>query len=104
MSIRELKQTTELVKHLLQTKPETRNSDMLLFVEVCRAINPEIVRYPMQHVLLHLTEFRLPTTETVRRTRQKIQAEFPELASDKRIQKMKAEREKEFRQYAKENV
>ena len=104
MSIKELKQTSELVKHLLKTKPETRNSDMLLFVEVCRAINPDIVNYPMWYVLLNLKEFGLPNTETVRRARQKIQAQFPNLASDERIRRRKADREEDFRIFARETI
>ena len=66
--------------------------------------NYSSMNYPMYYVMLHLNDFGLPSTETVRRTRQKIQAEFPDLASDKRIQKMKAEREAEFRKFAKETV
>ena len=100
----ELKNISELVKFLLEEKPETRDSDMRLYIEVCKMINPESVKFPVEYVLLHLKEFKLPNTETVRRTRQKVQATYPELAGNRKVEKARAENEKVFRQFARENL
>ena len=100
----ELKRTSNLVKLLLEEKPETRDSDMLLYIEVCKILNPESVKFPVEYVLLHLKEFGLPNTETVRRTRQKVQASFPELAGNRKVEKARAENENAFRQFARENL
>ena len=99
----DLKRTSVIVKKLLEEKKETRESDMLLYVEVCRTLCPESLEHPMWYVLLHLKEFGLPNTETVRRSRQKMQEKYPELASSARVQRMRAEREERFRAFARSN-
>ena len=54
----------------------------------------------VQKFFLHLSEFGLPTTETVRRTRQKIQAANPWLAGNRCVRKMRQKNEQAFREYA----
>ena len=96
----EIKNTAELVKQVLTESEAARNSDMKLYVEVCVRLNPDAIKKPFWTVLLNLKEYNLPNIETVRRTRQKLQAECPELAGTEKIQGFRADREKEFREYA----
>ena len=93
--------TTEaLVKEILIESKAARNSDMLLYVKVCEKINPEVLKLPINTLLLSLKEYSIPCPESVRRTRQKLQRRHIELASDKRIAKLRAENEAEYREYA----
>lgn len=98
----EIKNTAELVKQVLTESESARNSDMKLYVELCMRLNPIAATMPFWTVLLNLKEYDLPNIETVRRTRQKLQAEFPELAGSEKIQSIRADREKDFREYARE--
>lgn len=97
----ELKNTTELVKQVLETVPAARNSDNLLFIEVVKIINLNLIFKPLAEVLTNLTEYGLPSIETVGRCRRKIQAECPELRAKQAVQECRADREEEFRSWAK---
>ena len=97
----ELKNTTELVKQVLETVPAARNSDNLLFIEVVKNINVNLIFKPLAEVLTNLQEYSLPSIETVGRGRRKIQAEYPELRAKKAVQDCRDEREEEFRSWSK---
>lgn len=97
----ELKNTTLLVKQVLETVPAARNSDNLLFIEVVKIININLIFKPLAEVLTNLKEYDLPSIETVGRCRRKLQAEFPELKAKKSVQDIRGDREEEFREWAK---
>lgn len=100
----DIKYTSTLVKSILEIDPQTRNDDNLLYLRVIeqeamwRGINLENLSVPA--FLLNLKELKFPAFETVRRTRQKTQVDYPELAADDRVNEGRSEREKEFRAYA----
>ena len=96
----EIKRTSAIVKEILQEMPETRNSDDQLYFEVCRRINKNIANLPFWNVILMRKSLNIPGFETVRRTRQKIQASFPDLAGTENVEAFRAVREEEFRDYA----
>ena len=96
----EIQKTNNLVKDILIESEAARNSDMFLYLKVCERVSPEALQQPFHVVISSLKNLNLPPFETVRRTRQKIQADFPELASCKRVEKMKAVKEEAFREYA----
>lgn len=96
----ELKTTAELVKNILMKCPEARNSDDVLYYKVCERINPIGVGLPFAIVFRDRKSFGYPSTETVRRTRQKLQAEHPELASVDAVKAVKKENEKSFKAYS----
>ena len=104
----ELKTTTDLVKGILQRCPEARNSDNILYYYVCRIIGNEngidIDHISMPHFFLHLNDYNMPQFETVRRTRQKIQAEYPELSGNERVQAQRMMNEEVYRKYARGGV
>ena len=100
--MKNLKNTTELVKHLLQTVPATRNSDDFLYIKVCESIGKQYVNLPFQWVIMCREDFGFPAFETVRRTRQKIQQHNPELAASPDVEAMRMVLEKDYREYARQ--
>lgn len=96
----ELINATELIKKMLEHYPEARNSDDDLYLLVCRAINIEILHLPFGLVMRQRKKYKLPAFETVRRTRQKIQASHPELCVCADVEAMREINEGTFRDYA----
>lgn len=97
----ELKTTAKLVKHILEVDPQARNSDGRLYVKVLEHIGGiELLTMPIAHVFENQKSLGIPGFETVRRSRQKIQAEFPELAACDKVAAMRCVNEDEFRAYA----
>lgn len=97
----ELRNTTKMVKYVLEKEPRTRNSDNLLWLEVIKLKNQGVLRMPMAIVLPNLKEYGLPSIETVGRCRRKLQADFPELRAGAEVQAFRSELETEFREWAK---
>lgn len=101
----DLKNTTALVKSILEQDKQARNSDSLLYLKVLSVVADqkdvilEDVSVPFFLLNLQGTEF--PPFESVRRARQKLQAAFPELAACETVQGFRTENEKEVRAYAK---
>lgn len=99
-----LYRVTELVKIILENDERARNSDSFLYLKVLDFIGMkngiDINSMSIPVFLLSINELGFPKFETVRRTRQKIQAEFPELAANKQVREFRAEQEKEFKEYA----
>lgn len=95
-----IKKTQDIVRMMLVKHPETRNSDHLLYAEVCKFVNPEVEHWCFCDALKYMKDLGLPAFETVRRTRQKLQAAFPELAACDEVQGFRMAKEEEFRDYA----
>lgn len=96
--------TTKLVKEILEEYSPARNSDCYLYLKVIMAVGEKkgisIDKMPVETFFLNRHAMDIPGFETVRRTRQKIQAMHPELAASERVAAVRAEREQEFREYA----
>ena len=99
-----LKATTALVEQILRDEPMTRNSDSLLYLKVLRYhakeknIDLQDISVPM--FLINMDMFGFPPFESVRRTRQKTQAKFPELAANDKVSGFRAANEEVYRAYA----
>ena len=104
----DLKNTTAIVKTLLEHDKSCRNSDSFLYLKVLcvvahqKGINLENVSVPYFLLCLVGTEF--PPFESVRRARQKIQAKHPDLAACKAVEGFRAENEADYYAYAKGDV
>ena len=100
----DLKNTTALVKSILEQDKQCRNSDSFLYLKVLSVIGQQkgidIEKMSVPYFLLNLHGAGLPGFETVRRTRQKIQQHHPELAASEAVEGFRAENEKVFRAYA----
>ena len=99
-----LQTTQALVKSILETDEKSRNSDSILYLNVlniCGERNGiDVKTMTVSDFLLQLKDNGFPPFESVRRTRQKLQAEYPELRAKKEIQAFRAEQEQEYRAYA----
>ena len=99
-----MKKTQDMVHEILKGSKESRNSDMELYTNVCGHINPMVLEMPFGFVMSHLKDFGLPPFETVRRTRQKLQAEYKELRANDKVEGYRMLNEIKFKEYAKENI
>ena len=99
------KTTHDLVKKILEQRPETRNSDMALYIALAQHMESEkgvnITERPFCYVICNLKKLGLPTIESVGRARRKIQEQCPHLQSEKKVKKMRDEKEEEYRKYSK---
>lgn len=99
-----LKQVSKLVKMVLDQDEKARNSDNYLYYRILgiqgkeRGIDIDAISLPM--FFKEMSDFGFAPFETVRRTRQKIQHDFPELRAKDEVVACRAEKETEFRAYA----
>lgn len=102
--LKELTNTTKLVKIILEQDFRARSSDYFLYLKVIeyqaaeRGIDLTNISVPV--FLMRSAEWKFSPFETVRRTRQKIQAEFPELAACEQVEDFRTENEQAFREYS----
>ena len=105
MNMNDLKNTTAIVKAILEEDEQARNSDSFLYLKVLDVYGEkngiDIKSMSITTFLLHLREYGFPGFETVRRSRQKIQATYPRLAACGKVGAMREVNEQEFRAYAK---
>ena len=81
---------TEIVRKVLTEQKDSRDDDFHLVGWVYKAINPDIIDKPFRTVMWYHKDFDLPSFETIRRTRQKLQHDNPDLRGEcyeKRINK-----------------
>ena len=95
-----------VVKSILEKNTEARNDDMKLYLLVCDEINPiqgntNIGNVPFAVIMNNYKDLNLPHFESVRRSRAKIQAECPDLASDLACRKARKKLQGLYKGYAK---
>jgi hypothetical protein len=89
--------THNTVLRIMETNPETRSDDWLLILEVWKEyIGTDI---SVESLFTNHIELGVPNFETIRRCRQKIQADNPHLV-DENARIIRKKEEKEFRAYA----
>ena len=92
----DIKSTETLVYRILESDKRARYDDRYLFLQVLMAKNVNV----NQSVCEFLMNSEYPSFETVRRTRQKIQACVPVLRPDSKHQRKRKEAEEDFLRYA----
>lgn len=106
MKKKELRNTLERVRMILERYPETRNSDDLLYYRICKSVandaDVSIETMPLAFFLLHRKAIGFPPFESVRRARQKVQAKFPHLDADPSIEDARDENEMVYREFSRE--
>ena len=104
----ELKTVTKLVKCILEEDTQCRNSDSFLYLRILETYGNkngiDINEMSVPNFLLTMKKNGFPGFETVRRTRQKVQAECPELAACERVRGLRMVNETEFRQFARGDI
>lgn len=81
--MKEIRKIRSVVFQILEEDESARNSDKHLYVEVVKKLNPNLAYTPLA-IALHSTE--IPNMETVRRTRQYLQAKYDHLKADDNVQ------------------
>ena len=101
----ELKTTTKIVKAVLEHDEMARNSDSFLYLKVLEHISARnginLGFVTVKQLFSNLDYYGFPGFETVRRTRQKIQRECPELAANRDVINGRNARQAVFRSFAK---
>lgn len=88
------------VKRILENNPETRADDWLLILEVWKeSISTDI---SVEALLTHHVELDVPNFESIRRCRQKIQADNPHLVNEG-ARMIRKKEEAEYKAYALDN-
>ena len=104
----DLKNTTALVKSILEQDKQCRNSDSLLYLKVLTEVGKQkgidLEKMTVPFFLLNLHGAGFPGFETVRRTRQKIQQHHPNLSAQKAVRGFRADKEKQYREFAREEI
>ena len=92
----EIKDTKAFVEYLLREYPALRESDDLLYLEVLKRVQPywnsgrittNIENMPIGEFFSERKNMKLPSFESVRRSRAKIMEEHPELKPCEKVQK-----------------
>ena len=91
---------SKCVKRILEEDARARDDDTYLYLQVCKHFDAKALEEPFGQVLCALHRYNLPPFETVRRTRQKTQEKFPELAPSEDVKKARESKRKEYRDYA----
>ena len=95
------------VLSILQENTEARNDDMKLYLMVCNRCyqryekNQDVGSLPFAVIMNYYKELHLPHFESVRRSRAKLQATYPELAPSANVKRGRKRRENMYRNYAK---
>ena len=89
-----------LVKEILEENEDARNSDNTLYAEICYRHNPSVMRLPFEQVIRYLDGYGLPPFESVRRARQKLQAERPDLRPNDEVALFRAENETAYKEFS----
>lgn len=85
-----MKDLSQVVEKALREHPDSRDSDFRMIGWVLAMTRPEVMNLPLKRVLWQYKELDLPSFETIRRTRQKLQHDKPELRGksyEKRMEK-----------------
>ena len=95
----ELKRTSTIVLKILKEDVLSRKDDNYLIKRVHDTVIPGASEMTLNQVLGLITRKELPCFESIRRTRQKIQKDHPEL-TDVKTMIHRLDKEQEYREYA----
>lgn len=98
--MKDLKSIKALVKSILELDERARNSDSYLYFRILERIDKAVLALPVHEFLLSMGMNGIPPFESVRRTRQRVQAECPWLSACDRVKEFRADNEETFRDFA----
>lgn len=96
----ELNTLKELVKDILEDNVSARNSDYILYELVLKEKHPDALQVPTWYMLEHHADMRLTSFESVRRSRQKVQAENEHLRASDRVRVARLLEEGKYKEFA----
>ena len=91
------------VKVILENHPEARDDDMKLYFLMCRESLSKRKDHPaltFEYVLTHYQQLGCPRFESVRRTRQMVQAKYPFLGCSPVARRRRHRGQEDFKNYA----
>ena len=95
--------TRALVMAILEQDERARNSDSFLYLRVIdtitRAKGIDLAKMTVPDFLLNMNKIPVPPFESVRRTRQMVQREFPELSANEKVEEFRDEKETEYLEF-----
>ena len=101
--LRELQSIKKLVISVMEKDPQTRNSDSYLYLKVLEVIarqnGIDLSKITVPEFYTNRQDI-FPNTETVRRTRQKVQAERPDLQASDRVAEARVTNQQAFFDFA----
>ena len=104
----DLKNTTALVRSILENDVKCRNSDSFLYLKVLEVIGKrkgiDIHSMSIPYFLINMSGTAFPPFESVRRARQKLQEHHPELAACEEVAEARAFNEIGYNEYARGTV
>lgn len=101
--MRKLRTVENIVRPILAQNEDARNDDMVLYLRVCNDCiyhSHGIGTVAFEDVMRNYKAFQIPCFESVRRTRQMIQAANPELGCSPETRRARKKTEAAYRQYA----
>lgn len=100
----DLKAVSAMVKSILAEDTQARNDDNVLYFKVLQIVSNrnsiDLQSMTVPVFLLKMKEYGLPGFETVRRSRQKVQADNPDLAGNVAVRRKRAKQESVYREFA----
>lgn len=96
MSVNSLNTIKDTIYNIMVKYPVTRDSDELLYLKVCEHYNPSVLDKSFKQVFANRLFNGIPSFETVRRCRTKVQAEHEELHSTLEVHQKRQKARKEF--------
>jgi hypothetical protein len=96
-----IKKVQDIVQHILQTEPDTRNSDDLLVTKVCGKINEDCLTLPFCVVMTNRKALGLPSLKSIDRSRRKLQRAYPELRANETVEAFRELEEEKYEAYGK---
>ena len=88
-----MKDLKEVVKTVLTEHKEARDDDFKVIGYVIKTLNPEAMQLTLGQALWNHSKLDLPSFETIRRTRQSIQHDNPELRGELYLKRMEKQTE-----------
>lgn len=101
--MRNLKTIENRVLAVLKEHPEARNDDMKLYLLVSKACIYDthgISYFSFEDVMSNYKAYGIPCFESIRRTRQKIQAKYPELGCSPEVRRARHKMQRVYSDYA----
>ena len=101
----DLKAVSAIVKTILTQEQQARDDDNVLYLMVLQHVsNRNSIDLKSMTVPVFLLKMKEYGFETVRRSRQKVQADNPELAGSEAVRRKRAKKETVYREFATSEV
>lgn len=97
-----IKKVEDVVRGIMECRPEARNSDNILYSFVISEYNPLALKQPLGEYLRYFKDLHIPRFETVARCRRKLQEKNEHLRGAEDVRRWREENETRFFNYAKE--